>query len=197
MAPQCNSRRCWYSPWPLLGHQAELSWAEPAVQGTLVSLPTTEDPILQEPSRALLHQCSHGAFLGVGGLGWPGWSTGRRTGSCCCSCKSAISVGEARWSGPHRTDSVPDSSATLHVPSAPRQLLYAACPQCPQTAPLHCLPVGVWFFYFQSWSPAPAFAGEWGGELRGKQIGSMNEESQVRGCYNITFIRTPTNQETV
>ena len=24
-----------------------------------------------------------------------------------------------------------------------------------------------------------------------------NEESQVRGCYNITFICTPTNQETV
>ena len=29
---------------------------------------------------------------------------------------------------------------------------------------------------------------------RGKQVGSMNEESQVRGCYNITFICT--NQET-
>ena len=25
----------------------------------------------------------------------------------------------------------------------------------------------------------------------------MNEEPQVRGCYNITFICTPTNQETV
>ena len=32
---------------------------------------------------------------------------------------------------------------------------------------------------------------------RGKQAGSMDEESQVRGCYNITFICTPTNQETV
>ena len=28
-------------------------------------------------------------------------------------------------------------------------------------------------------------------------VGSMDEESQVRGCYNITFICTPTNQETV
>ena len=28
---------------------------------------------------------------------------------------------------------------------------------------------------------------EWGREW-GKQVGSMNEESQVRGCYNITFI---------
>ena len=36
--------------------------------------------------------------------------------------------------------------------------------------------------------------GELGGEW-GKQVGSMNEESQVRGCYNITFIYT--NQETV
>ena len=25
----------------------------------------------------------------------------------------------------------------------------------------------------------------------------MDEESRVRGCYNITFICTPTNQETV
>ena len=25
----------------------------------------------------------------------------------------------------------------------------------------------------------------------------MDEEPQVRGCYNITFISTPTNQETV
>ena len=31
----------------------------------------------------------------------------------------------------------------------------------------------------------------------GKQVGSMDEESQVRGCYNITFICTPANQETV
>ena len=28
----------------------------------------------------------------------------------------------------------------------------------------------------------------------GKQVGSMDEESQVRGCYNITFICIPTNQ---
>ena len=36
----------------------------------------------------------------------------------------------------------------------------------------------------------------WG--VEGKQVGSMNEEPQVRGCYNITFIcTTPTNQETV
>ena len=36
--------------------------------------------------------------------------------------------------------------------------------------------------------------GERGGE-RGKQVGSMNEESQVINCYSITF--NYTNQETV
>ena len=35
----------------------------------------------------------------------------------------------------------------------------------------------------------------WG--VEGRQVGSMNEEPQVRGWYNITFICTPTNQETV
>ena len=35
----------------------------------------------------------------------------------------------------------------------------------------------------------------WG--VEGKQVGSMNEEPQVRGCYNRTFICTSTNQETV
>ena len=39
--------------------------------------------------------------------------------------------------------------------------------------------------------------GEWGWGVEGKQVGSMDEGSQVRGCYNITFICTPTNQETV
>ena len=39
--------------------------------------------------------------------------------------------------------------------------------------------------------------GEWGWGVEGKQVGSMDKESQVRGCYNITFICTPTNQETV
>ena len=39
--------------------------------------------------------------------------------------------------------------------------------------------------------------GEWVWGVEGKQVGSMDEEPQVRGCYNITFICTPTNQETV
>ena len=40
-----------------------------------------------------------------------------------------------------------------------------------------------------------SWPGGWG--IEGKQVGSMDEEPQVRGCYNITFICTPTNQETV
>ena len=79
------------------------------------------------------------------GLAGQAASTGSRTGCCCCiCCKSAISVGGARWSGPlelpqcrwssvvrsPRTASVPpDSSSTLSA-GASRQLLY-----------LHCLPV--------------------------------------------------------
>ena len=39
-----------------------------------------------------------------------------------------------------------------------------------------------------------AYVGERVGE-RGKQVGSMDEESEVRGCYNITF--NYTNRETV
>ena len=44
------------------------------------------------------------------------------------------------------------------------------------------------------WNSGAYIVGEWGGEW-GKQVGNMDEESQVRGCYNITFICT--NQETV
>ena len=109
-------------------------------------------------------------------------------------------------------------TAPLHCTSASRQLLYtvpvppdssSTLYQCLQTAPLHCLPAGVWLFYcvtlllcdsstvwlfyFQSCSPAPGVIEERGGEW-GKQVGSMDEELQVRGCYNITF--NCSNQET-
>ena len=46
-------------------------------------------------------------------------------------------------------------------------------------------------------SSSHSYVGEWGWGVEGKHVGSMDEESQVRGCYNITFICTPTNQETV
>ena len=44
------------------------------------------------------------------------------------------------------------------------------------------------------WTTVSTNVGEWGWGVEGKQVGSMNEEPQVRGCYNITFICTPTNQ---
>ena len=38
--------------------------------------------------------------------------------------------------------------------------------------------------------------GEWGWGIEGKQVGSMDEESQVRGCYNITlFVYQPTRKQ--
>ena len=178
------------------------------------------------------------------GLAGQAASAGPRTGSCCCSCKSAISVGETRWSGPlglpqcrtallhcpsaswqllYTVSVPPDSSSTLSA-GAPRQLLYTV-PRCLPAALPHCLSASrqllytvsvppdssstlspgrcvtlllcdsstVWLFYFQSCSPAPGVIEERGGEW-GKQVGSMDEELQVRGCYNITF--NCTNQET-
>ena len=47
---------------------------------------------------------------------------------------------------------------------------------------------------FFLWNPHKQLVGEWDGEW-GKQVGSMNEESKVRCCYNITFICT--HQENV
>ena len=42
-----------------------------------------------------------------------------------------------------------------------------------------------------------SFVGEWGWGVEESRLEAWDEESQVRGCYNITFICTPTNQETV
>ena len=96
------------------------------------------------------------------GLAGQAVGAGPRTESCCCSYKSAISVGEAWWSVPsdclsarqlHYTVSVhPDSSATL----SPGWYVTLLLPILLASA---------------------RFVGKWG----------MNEESQVRGCYNITF----------
>ena len=59
------------------------------------------------------------------------------------------------------------------------------------------LPAGVSSSHLCYNFPTLTHVGEWGWGIEGKQAGSMDEESQVRGCYNITFICTPTNQETV
>ena len=125
---------------------AEVSWAEsaavqgyrdvgqPAHDGGSHSSGTVEGTAAPTPAWSV-------PSLMLEGLAGQAASTGRRTGSCCCSCcRSAISVGEARWSGPlelpqclqtaplHCLPVPPDSSATLS--------------QCLRTAPLHCLLVG-------------------------------------------------------
>jgi len=107
-----------------------VSWEEPAFHGHHdVGQPAHDGR--SHSSGTVEGTAAHNArverSLVSGSLAVEAASTGRKTGSCCCSCKSAISVGEVRWSGPHRTASVPDSSATLS--------------QCLLTAPLCCLPV--------------------------------------------------------
>ena len=129
MAPQCISRSCWCSPWPLLGHQAEVSWAEPPVQWyrdvgqPAYSSGTVEGTAAPTPTRSV-PSC------------WRAWLArlrvpGQLTGSCCCSCKSAISVGETRCLSAgqlcYTVPVLPDSFSTLF--------------QCLQTAPLLCPPV--------------------------------------------------------
>ena len=120
---------------------------------------------------------------------------------------NCLGVGEDRWSGPNRTASVPDSSATLS--------------QCLLTAPLHCLPVSpdspatlspgqCVTLLLPTLLASASFCRVVGRGVEGKQVESMDEEPQVRkqvesldeepqvrGCYNISFICTPTNQETV
>ena len=88
-----------------------------------------------------------------------------------------IELPQCRTAPLHCLPVPPDSSSTLSA-GASRQLLYTVSRLV--VTPL--LPI---LF------AVPAFAGEWG-----KQVGSMDEEPEVRGCYKITFICTPTNQET-
>ena len=127
-----------------------MSWAEPAARGYHdVGQP-------EEPSRVLLHQRPRveRSFM-LEGLAGQAASTGRRTGSCCCSCcRSAISVGESRWSGPLGLPQC--RTAPLHCPSPSRQLFYTVSvppdssstpSQCLQTAPLHCLSASRQFLY--------------------------------------------------
>ncbi len=155
MAPPCISRSFRCSSWPLLGHQAEVNCAEPAAHGyhddgqpahdggSHFSRGTVESTAAPTPAWSV-PWCP-------GGLAGQAASAGPRTGSCCCSCKSDIS--SSRKLGGH----VPSNCL-----SAPRQLRYTVC-RCPQTAPLHCLLIGMWPFYFQSCSQAPGFVRDWAG----------------------------------
>ena len=157
---------------------------------TLVSLPMTENPFFRNRrGYCCTNACVERSFM-LEGLAGQAASTGPRTGSCCCSCcRSAISVGEARW---------PDS---LELPQCRTAPLH--CPSASLTAPLHCLPVPP--DSSSTLSPGrcdsstsnPDRSTSFCRGVEGRQVGSMDEEPQVRGCYNITFICTPTNQETV
>ena len=203
MAPQCISRRWWCSPWPLLGQvEVRLKWAgwselgqtscSTRVPWCWSAYPRQRIPFFWNRRGYCCTNTRMERSFMLEGLAVEAASTGWRTGSCCCSCcRSAISVGEARWSGPLELPQC--RTAPLHCPSTSQQLLSTVC-QCLQTAPLHCLLVG-----HDSSTSNPArkrqlLLGSGVGN-EGKQVGSMNEEPQ--GCYNITFICTPTNQETV
>ena len=141
-----------------------------------------EDPILQELSRVLLHQRPRGAFLDVGGLGWPGcehqakdWIQAK---DCCCSCcRSAISVGELGGRVPSNclsarqlryTVSVPpDSSTTLSPvpPDSSSSLSAGASRQLRYTVSW-----SVMTFLLPILLASTSFVGEWGGELRGSSL---------------------------
>ena len=41
-----------------------------------------------------------------------------------------------------------------------------------------------WTFALTFFAAVYLNVGEWGWGIEGKQVGSMDEESQVRGCYN-------------
>jgi len=170
MAPQCISGTCWCCSWPLLGHQAEVGWAESAVQG------------YHDVGQPAHDGGSHSSGRTVEGTAapTPAWSV-----PWCWRAWLARLRAPGQGLDPvavfvNQPSVPPESSSTLS--------------QFLQTAPLYCLLFGVWLFYFQSCSQLPDFVGERGGEW-GKPVGSMNEKSQVSGCYNITF--NYTNQETV
>ena len=125
MAPQCISRSCWCSPWPLL----DIGLSEMGrISCSRVPRRWSECPRRRIPFfRNRRGYCCTNAWversLVSESLAVQAASTGPRTGSCCCSCcRSAISVGEARWSRPVELPQC--RTAPLHCPSASRQLLY-------------------------------------------------------------------------
>ena len=128
MVPPCICRSCWYRPWPLLGHQAEVSWAEPAVQGYRdVGQPAHDGGSYSSgtvegtaaPTPAWNFPWCRKAWLAR--LRAPGQGLDP---VAVVVNHAAISVGEARWSGPL---GLPQwRTAPLHCLSASRQLLYIA-----------------------------------------------------------------------
>ena len=108
-----------------------MSWAEPAVQGYHeVGQPAHDGGSHSsrsgtvESTAAPTSAWSVNSFM-LKGLAGQAASNGRRTGSCCCSCKSAIPVGEAWWSGTlELSQCLRLQTAPLNCLSASRQLFY-------------------------------------------------------------------------
>ena len=126
MAPLCISRSCWCSPWPLLigtsGRRelGRISCSRPPRRWS--ACPRRMIPSFRNRRGYCCTNARVERSFVLEGLAGQAASTGRRTGSCCCRCKSAISVGEAWWSGPLGLPQC--QTAPLHCPSASRQLLY-------------------------------------------------------------------------
>ena len=136
MAPQCISRSCWCSPWPLLGHQAEVSWAEPAAHGYTrrwSACPQQRIPFF--PFR-------------------------NRRGYCCTNARVERSLVSEGLAG--QAASLDHVAVVVNQPSVPPDSS-STLSQCLPTAPLHCLPVGVWLFYFQSWTQRQVLYGSGAG----------------------------------
>ena len=181
MAPQCISRR-----WPLLGHQPEVSWAEPAdeghhdvgrlahdggshssgtVEGTAAPTPTWSVPSCWRAWLSRLRAPGEGLDLVAVVLNQPSVSM-KLGGQVPPNC---LSVGLARWSGLHRTVSVQDSSATLSP--VPPDSSSALSPGRSVTLLLPVLLASASFCRGVGWGV--------GWIVEGKQVGSMNEESEV------------------
>ena len=124
-----------------------MSWEEPAAQG----YHDVGQPAHDGGSHSSGAWSVERSFM-LEGLAGQAASTGRRTGSCCRSCKSAISVGEAWWSGPlGLPQCLRLQTAPLHCTSASRQLLYTV-PAPPHTSSTLSAGASRQLLYTVSWS---------------------------------------------
>ena len=126
MALQCISCSCWWGPQLLLRTSGESELGRTScsrVPWCWSACPWQRIPFFRNrPGYCCTNAHVECSFM-LEGLAGQAVSTGWRTGACCCSCKSAISVGKAWWSGPLE---LPQCLLTvpLHCPNASQQLLY-------------------------------------------------------------------------
>ena len=207
MAPPCISRSFRCSSWPLLGHQAEVNSAEPAATAGYHDggQPAHDRRRISFFKRNRRGYCCTNArverSLVSGRVGWPGCERRAQGLDPVAVVVNQTSVPPESLvvTSPRTAPSVPPD--TVSAPPL-RQLLYTVSRQP------HCLPVPPdssstlspdWYvtLLLPVLLASARFCTGLGGVGNdwGKQVGSMGEESQVRGCCNITFICT--NQETV